>query len=345
MRVSDLTAVEQRVWDAFVRGEEVDLRTGDPVQDDPANAASWDAQRGVRADVLAALLLGAAGTEPGYVPALRLAGARIEGELDLDHAEVSYRISLTGCDIPGLITTHNARLRNLSLLGCRVGALDLRGAHVEGDLDLRTAGAPTGLVDLRDATVGTLHDTSQSWPAQLNIDGLRYDRLGTPLTAAERFPWLRRSGDGYTPQPFEQLARVYKTLGRENEARTVLLAKERLRHRTLPRYARAWGAVQDAAVGYGYRPMRAGTWLLALLAIGSVTFATHRPVHTSHDDNQAFNPVIFTLDQLLPVIGFGQRTAFTPTPGTQWLSYLLTAVGWLLVTTIATGVTRSVTRV
>jgi hypothetical protein len=40
----------------------------------------------------------------------------------------------------------------------------------------------------------------------------------------------------------------------------------------------------------------------------------------------------------------GQGTAFTPTPGAQWLGYLLTAVGWILATMIASGITRSVNR-
>jgi hypothetical protein len=46
----------------------------------------------------------------------------------------------------------------------------------------------------------------------------------------------------------------------------------------------------------------------------------------------------------LPVVNLGQKYAHNPTGFEQWLSYLLTAAGWLLATTIATSITRIITR-
>ncbi|MEV3932480.1 MULTISPECIES: hypothetical protein [unclassified Streptomyces] len=40
----------------------------------------------------------------------------------------------------------------------------------------------------------------------------------------------------------------------------------------------------------------------------------------------------------------GQEKAFNPLGWYQWLSYLLIVTGWLLATTIAAGITRSVSR-
>lgn len=523
------------MWEAFARGQLVDLRVGDAMQDDPAAGDAWGDERTVRAEVLATLLFGDRAAEPGRVSALRLAGARIDGEIDLEYGEVPYRIRLTGCHIPQAIKLYNVRARHvaieecdlarvyaansvidgaLRISGCRVkgqvildgahvaGVLDLNGtqvsnpdgvalaanrievgdhvwmsegfmargevslraARIGGDIDLtgarlsnpgrialvasrmrleggvlgedlgvdgqvrlrgtviagdaflggarlnnpgdialhgyrlhvgggmnldssvirggvnlavaeisalllrgatitspdvvaldmwqarirqlqmRTADPVEGLVDVRHAEIGVLHDTADTWPAGLRLDGLHYERLVTPLSAKERLRWLSRDADGYLPQPYEYLAQAYRALGHENEARAVLLAKERQRHRALPWYARLWGVVQDVTVGYGYRPARAGLWLIALLVTGSIVFATHPPVRTSSTGTQVFNPVIFTLDHLLPIIGFGQAGAFTPTSGTQWVGYGLTAAGWILATTIATGVTRSVNR-
>jgi hypothetical protein len=60
MRIdADLSEPERAVWDAFPRAETIDLRTGDPARDDPATSGTWDRGRAVRADVLAALVLGA----------------------------------------------------------------------------------------------------------------------------------------------------------------------------------------------------------------------------------------------------------------------------------------------
>jgi hypothetical protein len=54
--------------------------------------------------------------------------------------------------------------------------------------------------------------------------------------------------------------------------------------------------------------------------------------------------VAYTLDLLLPVVDLGQKHAFNPAGIYQWLSYLLIAAGWILVTTIAASITRILRR-
>ena len=55
MAVTELTEPEQALWQAFPRGAWVDLRDG-------------GADRAIRAEVITALLLGAADREPGARP-------------------------------------------------------------------------------------------------------------------------------------------------------------------------------------------------------------------------------------------------------------------------------------
>ncbi|MET7651420.1 membrane-associated oxidoreductase, partial [Streptomyces sp. NPDC005486] len=102
--------------------------------------------------------------------------------------------------------------------------------------------------------------------------------------------------------------------------------------------------LQDAAVGYGFRPLRAAVWLLSLLAVGSIAYAGHHPPALKAGEAPHFNPVFYTLDLLLPVISFGQESAFAPTGWYQWLSYVLIVTGWILATTVVAGVTRTVSR-
>ncbi|MFI0816753.1 hypothetical protein ACH4TX_09595 [Streptomyces sp. NPDC021098] len=45
-----------------------------------------------------------------------------------------------------------------------------------------------------------------------------------------------------------------------------------------------------------------------------------------------------------PIIGFGQEDASAPRGGYQWLSYLLIVTGWVLATTTAAGISRSLSR-
>jgi hypothetical protein len=57
-----------------------------------------------------------------------------------------------------------------------------------------------------------------------------------------------------------------------------------------------------------------------------------------------FNPVVYTLDLLLPIVDLGQQNAFNPAGLAQWFSYVLVAAGWILATTIAAGIARVITR-
>jgi hypothetical protein len=212
------------------------------------------------------------------------------------------------------------------------------------ELALAWARAPEGTVDLRYATVGILRDDPGTWPSTLDLDGLRYDVLEPPGEADSRLPWLARGPDGFRPQPYEQLAAVYQALGEGPQARTVLLAKQRRQSAVGAWYARVWGLLQDVTVGYGYRPLRAASWLLALLVVGTVLHSRHPPARVGPDQTVAFHPVIYTLDLLLPIVDLGQERAFQPAGGQQWLGYVLIAAGWLLATTIAAGLTRSLRR-
>jgi hypothetical protein len=132
-----LTGTERRVWDAFRYGELVDLRTGDPEADHPAGAEQWSAERTVRGEVIAALLLGAHPPISGAVAAVRLAGARITGELSMDHGQVCSLLLLRGCRFDGPIDLDDAVTESIDLSGSQLTTLSAYGAQVRGTLDLR----------------------------------------------------------------------------------------------------------------------------------------------------------------------------------------------------------------
>lgn len=54
--------------------------------------------------------------------------------------------------------------------------------------------------------------------------------------------------------------------------------------------------------------------------------------------------MFYTIDLMVPIIGFGQESAYAPSGWHQWLSYLLIVTGWVLATTTAAGVSRSLQR-
>ncbi|WP_330344000.1 membrane-associated oxidoreductase [Streptomyces longwoodensis] len=265
-------------------------------------------------------------------------GLAVEGQVLLRSAEVHGWFGLRGARIAGRLDLSYCRLVNPGGPGLRAGSATL------GELWLRKAPPMEGTLNLRRARIGMLLLEPGSVPAEVMVADLSYTSLAPHEPAGRRLPLLARDRDGYIPQAYEELTAAYRRIGDEGAARLVQLAKQRRHRSTLPWYGRLWGHVQDATVGYGFRPLRALGWLLSLLAVGSVAFAAHHPPPLKAGEGPPFNPVFFTLDLLLPVISFGQEGAFAPAGGYQWLSYVLVLTGWILATAVVAGVTRAVSR-
>ena len=196
----------------------------------------------------------------------------------------------------------------------------------------------------RTTRLGRLIDDPDRWPHTLLLDGLTYTALEPNLPAGGRLEWLCRDPGGFQPGPYEQLAAHYTATGRPDQARRVLLAKERRHRSTMAPIGRIWSLLQDITVAYGYQPWRAALWLLALLAGGSLLYHRYPPPALSPGGAPHFNAVVYTLDLLLPLVDLGQKHAFNPAGVMQWFSYVLVAAGWVLATTIAAGVARVIRR-
>ncbi|GAX50692.1 oxidoreductase [Streptomyces olivochromogenes] len=204
-----------------------------------------------------------------------------------------------------------------------------------------------GKVVLSGARIVNLVDRADSWPGpgNLHMGGFSYENLvpqgGFPLT--RRLEWVAAATAEYSPEPYERLATVLRDSGEDEDAREVLLAKQRRRRETLPLAAKLWGYAQDWTVAYGYRPGRAALWMAVLWAMSSIAFshATHTPVNGGHPP---WNAALFALDLLLPVIDLGQVDVWQLRGAWQWLAAVVILLGWILATTVAAGATRLLRR-
>jgi hypothetical protein len=248
------------------------------------------------------------------------------GEIELHHAQVGQ-----------FICFQRAHLSN-------PGGQALWAEHLQTRELLFQTASTEGTVDLRHAQLGVLHDDPATWPGKLRIEGLAYESLTPHLPACERLQWLHHDIDGYIPRAYEQLSAAYRRLGHPEEARTILLAKQRHRRRYLSPLPKAWGFLQDWTVGYGYRPIRAALGLLALWTIGTIAFSLHHPPTATGVDPHTFQPLIYTLGLMLPIIDFQQENTFTPRGAQSWLAFILICAGWVLATTVAAGITRALRR-
>ncbi|WP_034266222.1 hypothetical protein [Actinospica robiniae] len=121
--LGEKTEAEQRLWDAFPHGQLVDYQPGDEL----------------RAEVVAALALGAVAAVPGRTAGVRIRGARIVGELDLRHGAVAVPLTMLACTFTEPLRMEEAETRSIDLGGSRLAGVRATGAYVRGSLSLRHA--------------------------------------------------------------------------------------------------------------------------------------------------------------------------------------------------------------
>ncbi|MGW2517543.1 membrane-associated oxidoreductase [Streptomyces sp. NPDC001617] len=258
-------------------------------------------------------------------------------DLRMRRTRTQGRVDFRGARIPGRFELTFARLADPDGTALRLSSA------VIGELWLRKGTPIDGILNLRRARIDVLYLEPEMLPGRVFLSDLTYTTLTPHLPAERRLPMLERDFR-YEPHTYEQLTAAYRRIGDDHAARLVQLAKQRRLRTTRAWYGRVWGYVQDATVGYGFHPLRAAVWLLSLLAVGSIAYGLHHPRPLKASEAPHFNPVFYTLDLLLPVISFGQEEAFAPTGWYQYLAYALIITGWILATTVVTGVTRTVSR-
>lgn len=293
-------------------------------------------------------------------------GAQIQRQLDITGAHLCG--ASDGTDDPGAVAldagdTHadefvlapgGPPLGKVVLLRAHCGTLtddadatDTRATGAEGSLWLATGG--------------------------LDLEDFRYDSLGTPIEIGDtaevrrRLRLLHDAIGGYRPGPYDQFAAMLRSSGNEEQADWVLAKKQQYRYESLAHGkpivglgVRLWSLLQRWMVGYGYRPVRAVVLLLLLLVAGSVWFGVRvddciddgnllvvegrRCAVNADDTGLNWNPVLFTVDLLVPIVDFGNKGRWHLGEADMWVATGFTAMGWVLATTAATGMTRALRR-
>lgn len=247
------------------------------------------------------------------------------GTFTCEHAVFEFdsdtALALDGTEVHGMVKFQPGFRVNgmVSLVGTHVkGDLDLTGAILKRSEGLALAGdglrvdgrlllcrlAASGAVSFTGARVTNLVDDSESWRGGFVIDGFRYERIGGGSTGGlERSQWLRDQKDqdlqaAFLPQPWEHLAKVLREMGHFEEAKFVLIEKQRAMRNTgvigsrIPRQSATklgsyanWamvGLVNFAArrshdaygafAGFGYRPLKTFGWMIIVWAVCAAVY-------------------------------------------------------------------------
>jgi hypothetical protein len=176
------------------------------------------------------------------------------------------QVGLVGAHIGGNLICYSATFDNLvpgasretfSRARWAAMALTLENATIADALWLAPIDSPSesatikGSVHLEGARARLLVDDVGCWPARsavasngeslrcsVNLNSFTYDRLAdvAPTDASQRIKWLKLQppahiGADFRPQPYEQLIKVLREMGHEDDAKRVALEKQRMRRR------------------------------------------------------------------------------------------------------------------
>jgi hypothetical protein len=315
-------------------------------------------------------------------------GFQSDGAVSLSAAHITGDLEVAGASF-----SDPDRLA-LNLTYAKIGSLHLyEGAKINGEISLLEASIDTSLswadleqpelttLDLRSAKVKTLAVQRKSWPTpgHLRISGLVFDELAEPATplANAQLTWIRLQPSGrFTTQPYDQLAAVFRSMGLQDEATKVMIAKNKEHGRHTHGFQEfLWYNLFGPFIDFGYRPWNAFYLSIAIIILGFVLFrAGYRAkivTPTSKDAYEnsnvsggkinelypPFNAFIYSLETFVPLLGLEMDKywrpnsnrkqnvkigSFTlPINGSRLTYYLWlhVTIGWILTTLWLGGLT------
>ena len=199
-----------------------------------------------------AIAFGASGIEVRGEVALR---AQFQGEVMLIGAHIGRSVSVTG------------ELNNPEGTAFNAERVEAK----EGVLWRPKGGG--GEVNFNFAKIGTLADVLDAWkPFRIALNGFTYGQFARPADAQSRIDWLAKRPDrmDFSPLPYEQAAKVLFKMGHDNDAREILLEKERkiTKHGKWKWWQKPVRLGWEKLAGYGYKPAWTFIWIVAVVAMG-----------------------------------------------------------------------------
>jgi hypothetical protein len=271
----------------------------------PNNFALWAPQCVVSHDVhLSDVIFGVPAPQIAVVNGdVDFFGARIGGALDA----AGVKFSSAPSDNNGLDASH-ASIQNLVTIGASFndGAFEyLNGAEIR-----------------------FIWDDPASWPnpRKLDIGQLKYQAFValSPVDVASRLHWLGLSATSSDPQPYDELAKYYRSVGDISSATKVLIARDDAIYSRAGPIRRAWGTFLKVTVGYGHAPLRTVAWMLAVILLGAalvsigaqagvmrLTWPETTAPPAGHP-TAGLNPLLYSLDVFLPFVNLHQEHYWWP---------------------------------
>jgi hypothetical protein len=249
------------------------------------------------------------------------------------------------------LRTNDAQLGKLMVLASEITGLETNGAQI-GEFGWAGIVNPTrATLNLSNTHIKIFKDEQNSWPSagHLKIIGLIYDDIELKVpkdrtTASiqskdggndpdDRIAWLHLQNreDQVASQPWMQLAQYVQNVGNPAGVKKVLYTMKRIQAWSESYLTGFKSSVPDYI---DENPWRITYFIGVLWLFGSVIFWRARRMNEkamaprekdAYDDFSKndtrpssqlppFNPIVYTLENVLPVVKFGQDDAWAPNP-------------------------------
>jgi len=201
---------------------------------------------------------------------------------------------------------------------------------------------------LRNTKIGTLQDSKESWPENLELEGFVYDRLGKFYTdegkdtATRDITWLKdwlNKQKEYKPQPYEHLASVLRKSGHVSMANSILYAG-RERKRTETATGLNWFGLTILkyviGYGYGYYIFYSLIWIILFIVTGMLCVWWNK----EGSKRGILWSLFYSLDIMLPIIRLDEShyDDIKLNGFAKYYFYFQTLIGFVLASFLAAGI-------
>lgn len=147
------TKVDKNLFAATAKGEFADYSSEKDEENDPANADKWGDERVIKAEQIQWLCTDPKAAKLVTHKGIQVIGARIEGELDLQFAKISFPLYFFKCAFKKEINLQDAQIWALYLIGTHTGPIIADSLNVKGSIYLNDGFKAEGEVRLPGATI------------------------------------------------------------------------------------------------------------------------------------------------------------------------------------------------
>ncbi len=156
-----ITNSERKLFMAVVKGEFVDYSAKEPKDNNPANSKDWSKKRILKANIVIWLCNDSQASGQITRFGIKVKGARIDGEINLQYMRCSFPLFFEKCSFSGLINLEHAKFTELCFTETHTGPINANGLEVEGNVALVNRFKAEGRISLAGASIGGQFDCSQ----------------------------------------------------------------------------------------------------------------------------------------------------------------------------------------